>query len=117
MVSDETTSLPSYYYQLYSKRGIAVTALRKYEKLVLKTAKIESEVEFWQRCMDLNLYPNSIKFKPPKNQLYTCMDEVYHVMEKKSLKQARKELEITRKFEIKLSIKFYLDCPIWKKKN
>ena len=95
-------SLPSYYYRLHSKRGIPVRKLRRLEKSVLKTGKIEADVKFWQRCIDLSLYPKSVKFKPPKNQLYKCVDEVYQYMEKKSLRETRKKLEAVKREESQL---------------
>jgi hypothetical protein len=85
-------NLPSFYYDLFSRRGTPVSTLRKLEKSVWKTEKRRLDVEFWQRCVELGLCPEYLKFKPPKNKLYHRVEEVYEFVVKKSLMETKKEL-------------------------
>ena len=86
-------TLPSFYYELFSRRGIPVSTLRKLEKSVLKTEKRRLDVEFWQRCVELGLCPEFLKFKPPRNKLYDRVEEIYEFVVKKSLMETKKELD------------------------
>ena len=77
--------LPNFYYLLLSKRGIQVNILRKFERSVWKTEKKKLDVNFWQRCLDLSVCPEFLKFKHANN-LWSSREEVYEFVIKEAFK-------------------------------
>ena len=70
-----------------------MAALRKLEKAAIKATKKELDVRFWERCVDLQLCPEFLKFKPPKIKQYEKVHRWYHSVVKESLEVAKLELK------------------------
>ncbi len=77
MATENKTSLPKLYYDLSSKRGILLKDLRAFEKKATKFAKKEQDIRFWERCLDLQLCPEYLKFRPPKVKQYANCNRMY----------------------------------------
>ena len=60
------SSLPELYFNLARKRGIDVKTFRLLEKRVFQIVKKKLDVEYFEKCLDLKLCPEFLKFHPPK---------------------------------------------------
>ena len=64
------TFLPRLYYRLSKQRGVTVIQLRKLEKYGWKVLKLNLDIKYSENCLDLNLFPKFLKFKPFNLQVY-----------------------------------------------
>ena len=73
-------SLPELYFNLARKRGIDVKTFRLLEKRVFQIVKKKLDVEYFEKCLDLKLCPEFLKFHPPKLKAYDKhnKDELYN---------------------------------------
>ena len=55
--------LPEFYYYLSSVKGVRINTLRRLEKSVWKTEKKKRDIIFLERCLDLDVLPQFLKFK------------------------------------------------------
>ena len=58
------------YHRLQSKGVASKEDLRKFEKVVLKIATYRQHLRYFDRCIELDLIPEFIKFKPPEIEAY-----------------------------------------------
>ena len=87
----QTSSLPKYYHRLHSKGGPPVREFRRLERLGDQVTRTYLDVEFWNRCLDLDICPKFVKFKPPKLKQYDSNDQLFRQVVCNSLKLAEKE--------------------------
>ena len=64
------TSLPNLYFKLASKRDVTVGAFRKLERTIIKVTEKKLDELYFEKCLDLNLCPSFLEFKPPKLPAY-----------------------------------------------
>ena len=57
------------------------------------------DIEYFENCLDLNLCPKFLKFKPPNLQVYRNFDDLYRNI-------LNKKLKFTKKDEKKASLEF-----------
>ena len=93
------TSLPKLYYRLTKQRDVTVTQLRKLKKYGWKVLKLNLDIKYFENCLDLNLCPKFLKFKPPNLQVYRNSDDLYRIV-------LNKKLKLTKKDEKKASLEF-----------
>ena len=67
--------------------------LRSFEKKAATLTKKELDIRFWERCLDLKLCPEFLKFKPPKLKQYDNVERIYLDIVKKSLTDTRREMD------------------------
>ena len=84
-----TTSLPTFYYALNSKREISVKTLRRLEKTAVKVRKKELDCLFWESCLHLQLCLDFLKFNLPKLKPYENFNKWYKAAVQKSLEVAK----------------------------
>ena len=65
------------------------------------------DILYWQRCLELRLCPEFLKFKPPNNNLYRRVEDVYEFVVKKSLFETKRELEEARRNNQQLQASIY----------
>ena len=90
----QISSLPKLYHRLHSKGGPKVADFRKLENLGHQLTRRILDVEFWNRCLDLRVCPQFLKFKSPKLNLYDNTEHLYQsnmLMVENSLKVAEKD--------------------------
>ena len=58
------------YHRLQSKGVVSKEELRRFEKVVLKLATYRQHLRYFDRCIELDLIPEFIKFKPPEIEAY-----------------------------------------------
>ena len=71
------SSLPQLYYILANKRGVAVSVFRSFERRAIKLAEKKLDKCFFEKCLDLGLCPDFLKFKPPRLIAYRNTDDLY----------------------------------------
>ena len=89
----KVTSLPKLYYRIYTKRGIAVEKLRSLERLSLKVVKLKLDKKFFQTCLELDLFPEFLKFRRPNLSVYSKPVDIYRVILTKKLCEIEKLLK------------------------
>ena len=52
------------------KEVINKSLLRDFEKLSCKLASLKLDIQYFNKCLELNLIPEFLKFKPPKLEVY-----------------------------------------------
>ena len=96
----KVTSLPKLYYRISTKRGITVRKLRNLEKVGWKTVKIKLDLKYLQTCLELDLCPEFLKFKPPNLKVYNKPRDIYRLVVKKKLKEIKCEENLAdRKYQ------------------
>ena len=75
--------------------------LRQLEKATVQAAKKELDIMYWKRCIDLQVCPEFIKFKPPRLKQYSNVNKLYNSVIFKSIDDAKYEL---KQVQIKLGI-------------
>ena len=84
------TSLPKIYYRLSSEtRGISIKELRIFEKNGVKFARRQLDVHYLEYCYDLNLCPQTFKFKIPATKAYSDKNAFYDVALQKQIREAK----------------------------
>ena len=79
------SSLPKLYYRLSKRSGVTVHQCRALEDAGKKLVKRSLDVAYWERCVDLELCPNFLKFRPPRLRQYKNVKHVYQEVVKESL--------------------------------
>ena len=103
------TSLPKLYYRLSKQKGVTATQLKKLKKYAWKVLKLNLDIKYFENCLDLNLCPKFLKFKPPNLQVYRNSDDLYRIV-------LNKKLKLTKKDKKKASLEFTsLKPPVLKK--
>ena len=86
------SSLPKLYYRLSKRTGVTVQKCRALEDAGKKLVKRSLDVKYWERCIDLELCPNFLKFKPPRLKQYKNVKQMYQNVVKESLHMAKDDL-------------------------
>jgi len=60
--------------RIAASEGIRLKELRNFEKLYLKVTKLKLDVGYFDKCLEMNLVPNFLKFKPPDLEVYKHQD-------------------------------------------
>ena len=69
----KTSSLPDLYFSLASKRGMAVSVFRNFERKTVKLAEKKLDQRFFEKCLNLGLCPDFLKFHPPRLKAMACV--------------------------------------------
>ena len=67
---NESLPIGELYYGIANKGEVEISTLRKFEKLTVKVTTHESHVGYFDKCIELNLIPEFLKFKLPKLDIY-----------------------------------------------
>ena len=81
------------YHRIAQKGVVSKDTLRQFEKLVSKLASYQQHLKYFDRCIEMNLIPEFIKFKPPDLEVYQDPNIFY----KKVLHEQRRLVSITTK--------------------
>ena len=73
----KSSPLSEIYYSISSKRGVNIKIFRKYEQLCKKLSILKLDLFFFNKCLDLNLIPDFIRFKLPHLQAYKKPFQIY----------------------------------------
>ena len=87
----KVTFLPKLLYRISTKRAITIRKLQNLEKVEWKTVKIKFDLKDLQTCLDLDLCPEFLKFKPPNFKVYNKPRDIYQLVVKKKLKEIKCE--------------------------
>ena len=92
-----TFSLSQLYFKINNRKGVAVKLFRKYEDLSYKLAKKRLDKEFFCTCLDLEMCPRFLKFKPPRLKAYANTKIMYQQAVRQQLVVVDSELDVKRK--------------------
>ena len=111
-----TKNLPTIEHmkKIAASEGIRLKELRNFEKLYLKVTKLKLDVGYFDKCLEMNLVPNFLKFKPPDLEVYKHQDYYLRIVSDQrkliinQLKASKRELKsMYQVFNTKIStIKF-----------
>ena len=111
---DLVRNLPisSVFHQIANQGVIGISILRRFEKLSLKYALHKLHLRYFDKCLELDVIPDYLKFKPPRLDAYNNSRAYYTkaVNEQRKIVGAKvKELklqyeEITAKLKSQLSV-------------
>ena len=68
-----------------------MSTFRALERQGNKLTKLGLDLKYFETCLDLNLCPEFLKFRPPKLQVYKHNTEFYQVVVRKKLKEIERE--------------------------
>ena len=74
----KSTSLPKLNYNISNKRGISISKLQVCEKLGQKAVKLCLDVKYLEACVELDIFPKFLRFKPPNISVYQDLSSVYN---------------------------------------
>ena len=95
------TSLPDFYFTLASKRGVAVSAFRNFERKAVKLAEKKLDHRFFEKCLNLGLCPDFLKFQPPRLTAYRNTDSLYqHVVQQQLTVVIREEKKALKEYTV-----------------
>ena len=84
------SSLPKLYHGIDSKRKIPVSTLRAFEKQGHILVKLQLDIKYFETCLDLDLCPEFLKFKPPNLSVYNNAQYLYGPILRKKLRNHTK---------------------------
>ena len=84
-VFKKTSSLPDLYFSLASKRGVAVSVFRSFERKAIKLAEKKLDQRFFEKCLNLGICPDFLKFQPPRLMAYRNTNTLYQQVVQKQL--------------------------------
>ena len=87
------SSLPKFYYRLSNRRGVPVKKCRALEHAGKVVIKSKLDVIYWERCQDLGLCPNFLKFRPPKLKQYRNVENIYQQVVVEAWKSSKNDME------------------------
>ena len=87
------SSLPKLYYRMHNRKGVRVKECRTLENAGRSVVKCALDTIYWERCLDLNLCPSFLKFRPPKLKQYQNVDTIYKQVVQESYNISKAELE------------------------
>ena len=90
-VFSKVSSPPTLYFRLASARGVEVQLFRKSEKSAVRLAEKLLDEDFFQTCLDLQLCPKFLKFRPPNLRTYEDVNSIYHQVIQHEIKVLRDE--------------------------
>ena len=91
-----STSLPKLYYNINNKRGVSINKLRVCEKLGQKAVKLRLDVKYLEACVELDICPKFLRFKPPNISVYHNLSSVYSIGLKRKIKETRSSLKLAQ---------------------
>ena len=89
----KSTTLPQLYFKLSSRRDVEVRDLRRLEKTGLKVSKLQLDLGYFERCLELGVCPPFLRFKPPNVKAYKDVKFVYEKAVKNEIKLVNQELK------------------------
>ena len=92
------------FHRIAQKGVVTKDILRQFEKLVSKLAAYQQHLRYFDRCIEMNLIPEFIKFKPPDLEVYKDPSIFY----KKVLHEQRR-LVLTTTREIRAKYQAFLE--------
>ena len=66
----KTLAIGTIFKKFANPGSIDFKTLRKFEKLSCKIATLKMDLKFFNRCEDLGIIPEFLKFKPPRIEAY-----------------------------------------------
>ena len=100
-----STSLPHLYFKLGRARGVEVRDFRRLEKAGRNLSKVILDHHYFEKCEELGVCPQFLKFKPPNLRAYKDVKQFYQ-------RAVKKQLGVIGR-EIKRNKAIYLQC--WEK--
>ena len=91
-----TSSISQFYFNISNRRGVPVKLLRKYEELSYKLAKKSLDKEFFATCLDLEMCPDFLKFRPPRLEAYKSTNLIYKQVVRQQLEFVQSEVHNTK---------------------
>ena len=85
-------SPPAFYFRLHNRRDINIDLIRRYEILQIKINKKKLDIVFWNKCLNLELCPDFLKVKPPKNKFFRSIKDLHKFVVTKARKTTVNEL-------------------------
>ena len=92
-----TFSLSKLYFNINNRKGVSVKLFRKYEVLSYKLGKKRLDKEFFCTCLDLEMCPKFLKFKPPQLKAYANTKHMYQQAVRQQLEVVDNEIDAKRK--------------------
>ena len=102
--SNKNLPVGKLFHRIAQKGVITKDILRQFEKLVSKLATHQQHLRYFDRCIEMNLIPEFIKFKPPDLEVYKDPSIFY----KKVLHEQRR-LVFTTTREIRAKYQVFLE--------
>ena len=93
----KVSTLPKLYHRLSKRSGATVRKFRGLEDAGKKMVKRNLDVMFWQRCIDLEICPDFLKFRPPRIRQYKNVQQMYQHVVKESLYIAKSDFDFSQK--------------------
>ena len=87
LLSNENLPIGEIFNRIAKKEGIERSKLRRFEKCLCKLAGLKLDLKYFDKCIELNLIPEFLKFKPPDLKAYQNISVYYNkvVREQKSV--------------------------------
>ena len=99
----KSVKLPTYFYSLQKLYNIPVSECRRFEKLTEKRHKLRLDLEYFEKCLFLNVIPKFLQFKIPNLDAIKSNVENYHKLTLEShIKYVKREIKINdRKYKVR----------------
>ena len=65
------------FHRMATKGVVDKSSLRQFEKVCLKLENLKLDLDYFDRCAELNLIPEFLKFKPPNLEVYNNSNAFY----------------------------------------
>ena len=75
--SNKNLPIGRFYHRIANKGVATKEELRQFERLSCKLATFKLHRRYFDRCVELNLVPDFLKFKPPNLEVYSNTDTYY----------------------------------------
>ena len=85
------------FNKLANLRDVEVQTIRKLEKLTCKLATLKLDLKFFNRCEELEIIPEFLKFKPPRLKAYDNASQYYRQALIEQRNTVTKELRMVKK--------------------
>ena len=92
----KSPSWPELYYNISNKRGISINKLQICEKLGQKAVKLRLDMKYLEACVELDICPKVLRFKPPNISVYQNLSSVYNIGLKRKIKKTRSSLKLAQ---------------------
>lgn len=96
-ITFQNLSTGNIYQKLASSRDIKVSVFRNFEKLLCKLTTSRMDLRFLNRCQELELIPDYLKFKPPELDAYKNIKQFHIKALKEQISLARERSRTIRR--------------------